>query len=713
LSPVLASNSRWPALRGEVLAAAAAIICYLNVLPNDYCYDDGPIVRLNEKVNEPGQWLSIWTTDYWSQIRDQSPNRDLLYRSITLTSFRLIRMVAGPNPLPQHLVNVLLHALVAALLVRLCRRMGLPEAISLAAGLFFAVLPIHTEVVAGVVGRADILATLGVLLALLVHRRSLVSASSLSSAGWQVAAALAAFGAMGAKENGVSVVPLVVLWDAFLTRSRQISNHGRHWWSGRTLRRLLYLLVPTALYFGLRYLALDGQLYQRPAPTKTVNVLVDAPPWQQILGVLQLWGMYWAKTLWPNVLCIDYSINSVRLATSPWEGYVLLGVLITIGLIIVAVVGWRSVAQQPSAVDPSRGRLAHTIFALLVAAIVVSYAPTANAFVLIQVFFAERIWYLPSAWVAVLIALAAAPALRIRVWRTVGIILVFAMTARCWIRNAEWRDNGTLYAAAYRDHPDAVGCLHLYGQWLVNNGAYSDGVTLLKQAIHMDLGYTDAHRTLGQAHFRAGNWLEAVRHLQIADMQVPGHPATTEALAHASRELSRHEGDQLSSLMQAADDHPDDAQAEIEVIRKLRDLGRLPEALDRFRAGEPRFSTNAFWQSEYAVTLVYLNDRDGAILLYRRAIELQPDDAQRLVELAMLLLERRQGDDLEQAWELMTHASWLTPGAPHVLICRAELLAQRGDLKSALAAYQEAIRALPLGSDQRRALEQRAKTLGR
>ena len=189
--------------------------------------------------------------------------------------------------------------------------------------------------------------------------------------------------------------------------------------------------------------------------------------------------------------------------------------------------------------------------------------------------------------------------------------------------------------------------------------------------------------------------------------------AAAAALERASRELSLHEAEQLSRLVQMAEEHPDDVQAEVEVLRKLRELGRVRETLDRLQAGESRFSASALWQSEYAVTLVYLNDRDAAIVRYRRAIELAPDDGQRMVELAMLLLERRQENDLDQAWELATRASRLARGAPFVLICRAELLAVRGDLKGAVAAYQEAIRALPPGSDQRRALEQRAKALGR
>ena len=705
--PILTPFSRPSAWRAELVVAAAAIICYINVLPNDFCYDDDPIVRFNDKVNEPGHWLTIWTTDYWSHSRDQAPNRDLLYRPVAMTSYRLVRAVTGPHPFPQHLVNILLHALVSAMLVRLCRRMDLsPHPVraktqgswlccSLAAGVLFAVLPIHSEVVAGVVGRADILATLGVLLALLAHRWSLLAASPTC---WRMAAAFAAFGAMGAKENGVSVIPLVVVWDAFQTRSRRASDGGPTWWHWSTLRRLMYLLAPAALYFGLRYYALDGHLYQRPALTKTVNVLVDAPLWQHALGVLQLWGMYWAKTFWPNLLCVNYSINSVRLATSLLDPHVVLGSLITVVLIIGAVAGWRKNAPT---------------VALLAAAIAVSYAPTANAFVLMQVFFAERIWYLPSLWAAALIVFIAAPVLRIRVWRAIGIILLLALTARCWIRNAEWRDNGTLYAAAYRDHPDAVGCLRLYGQWLVNNDKYADGVTLLKRAIDMDMGYTDAHRTLGQAHFRAGNWREAVRHLQIADMQVPGHPPTAAALEQASRELSVREGEQLSRLARTAEERSDDVEAEVAVIRIMRELGRIRGALDRFRANESRFSASALWQSEYAVTLVYLNDLDGAIVRYLQAIELGPDDPQRMVEVAMLLLERRQDNDLDQAWELATRASHLAPGAPFVLICRAELLALRGDMQGAVAAYQEAIRALPAGTDQRQALEQRARTLGR
>jgi len=124
------------------------------------------------------------------------------------------------------------------------------------------------------------------------------------------------------------------------------------------------------------------------------------------------------------------------------------------------------------------------------------------------------------------------------------------------------------------------------------------------------------------------------------------------------------------------------------------------------------FADNVTWQTEYAVTLVYLNERDQAIERYRKCLELKPDDPQRGVELAMLLLERREGNDLEEAWRLAERASALAPGAPFVLACQAELLALRGELEAAVELYRKAVEALPPQSAARRVYEQRARTLG-
>ncbi|MBU0718798.1 MAG: DUF1736 domain-containing protein [Planctomycetes bacterium] len=693
-------------LKAEVVAAFVAVFCYANTPFNDFCDDGIPIVEQNRKVNYPGQWGEIWTSDYWSDTRDATPNRDLLYRPLALSSYRLVAAVAGMQALPHLLISMLLHAVISVQVVRMCRHMGGSDAAALVAGTVFAALPIHSEVIDNVVGQADLLATFGLLLALLTHRRSMMATMRWNVAKWRIVAGLAAFAAMSAKESGISVVPVVVLLDGYWYRPWRAASRDRPWWSLRALFRLTYLLIPVAVYLALRYNALEGHLFQKPALTKTVNVLVDAPLWQHALGVVQLWGMYWTKTVWPQILCVNYSINTIRLATSVVDWQVIAGIGVTIGLVITSILAWRSGQRS---------------VAYLVVALVIVYAPTSNSWVLIQVFFAERIWYLPSVWVAVLAGLAV---LKVRwnpSWSLVAAVAVFAMVGRCWVRNAEWLNNRTLYAATYAVHHKAIGALRLQGQSLVEqaqlNGGIDhrkleEGIELLRRAIEIDLGFTDAHRSLGYAYLLAEDFESALRHLQIANMQVPGHQPTMRALEIASQRLTERHEVELDYLLEGARERPDDVAAEAAVIAKLRELARMDDALARLTASEERFAADASWQAQYAVTLVYLNERDEAIERYRKCIELAPDDEQVLVELAMLLLERRENDDLDQAGQLAQRAAQLAPEAPNVLVCRAELVALRGNLRAAVELYQRAMSKLPADSSLRRIYHERATALG-
>ncbi|MFQ5590443.1 MAG: hypothetical protein ACE5HE_04690 [Phycisphaerae bacterium] len=689
------TTSWW--LSAEVVAAVVALLCYVNTLPNDFCDDGIPIVQANPKVNEPHQRGPLWTTDYWSATKDATPNRDLLYRPVSLSSYRIVRMIAGPSAFAQLSVNVVLHALLSVLVARLCRHMKGSNAAAMVAGVLFAVLPIHTEVIANVVGRADLLATTGVLAGVLAHRRSMVAAKDWGIARWRVVAAFWAFVAMGAKENGVTVVAVIILLDKLWYQPWRAASRDRPWWSVGALARFSYLLVPSAIYAMLRLHALEGQLYQHPALTKTVNVLVDAPQWQHALGVIQLWGMYWVKTFWPRVLCVNYSINAIRLATSAVDPHVLVGLGATVALSVASVLAWRRGSRS---------------VAYLSVAILVCYAPVSNATVLLQVFFAERIWYLPSVWFAIMCGLAAGPYVRGLAGCLITALIVLALTERCWMRNAEWHDNLTLHAAAYKDHPNAVGVLRLYGQTLVRNGELARGIALLRQAVDIDLGFTDAHRSLGHAYMLAGEYPAAMHHLRIANMQAPDHPTTVKALKFVSRKLAAQNAAELRRLEEQARMNPDDVNAELALLRKLEEVGRNDEVLARLYDGEQRFGNNVDWQAQYAVTLVYRNRRDEAISRYERCLALDPANPQLTIELAELLLERREGDDVERAWLLATHAADLAPGAYYVMVCQADILAAQGKVFAAGQMYRDAIRALPPGSNVKPVLEARAKALG-
>lgn len=109
--------------------------------------------------------------DFWGTPLTDSGSHGS-YRPLCVFTFRLNYLLGGFQPWGYHLVNVLLHCLATVLVVRVARALLPPAKTSLGstiAGLTFASHPIHTEAVAGVVGRADLAACNFYLLSFLVY----------------------------------------------------------------------------------------------------------------------------------------------------------------------------------------------------------------------------------------------------------------------------------------------------------------------------------------------------------------------------------------------------------------------------------------------------------------------------------------------------------------------------------------------------------------
>lgn len=98
--------------------------------------------------------------DFWGTPLNDSGSHGS-YRPLCVLSFRFNYFLGGLQPWGYHLVNVFLHCLATILLIRVARlvlpktKSKIGEAVT---GLLFAAHPIHTEAVAGIVGRADLAA---------------------------------------------------------------------------------------------------------------------------------------------------------------------------------------------------------------------------------------------------------------------------------------------------------------------------------------------------------------------------------------------------------------------------------------------------------------------------------------------------------------------------------------------------------------------------
>lgn len=122
-----------------------------------------------------------------------------------------------------HLANIIVHTLASLLYYALIRRLALSRLAALYAALLFATHPVHVEAVTGVVGRADLLACVFFLLALLAYERGCrtTSATQWGFVGVAVGCCLAA---MLSKEQGVTALGVCVIYDIFVVGKCRLAN---------------------------------------------------------------------------------------------------------------------------------------------------------------------------------------------------------------------------------------------------------------------------------------------------------------------------------------------------------------------------------------------------------------------------------------------------------------------------------------------------------
>ena len=221
-----------------------------------------------------------------------------LFRPLTTLSylFNYAILGNGEHPAGYHWINYGLHAvnvlLVYALGLRLLGEWR--RAAWIAA--FWAVHPVLTESVTNIVGRADLLAGLGVLGGLLLY---LKSTDHTGWRRWVYLGGLSAATAVGvfSKESAVMVLPVIGLYEAVWWKQRR-QVRGLIWGS-------LAMMAPIEVMLYQR----SAVLWSAPAAIFPFydNPIVGAGFVAGRLTALQVMGKYVALLVWPARLSSDYS----------------------------------------------------------------------------------------------------------------------------------------------------------------------------------------------------------------------------------------------------------------------------------------------------------------------------------------------------------------------------------------------------------------------
>ena len=208
-------SNRWL----PVWVALAGFLLYANTLSNDYAIDDGAVIGANPYVQQGLKGLpGIFTTDMW-----HFENADLgYYRPIPLATFAIEHQFFNNNPTVSHLVNALLYALTGFLLFLLLLRIfsSYNALFAWAVALLFMAHPIHTEVVANIKSRDEILSFLNLLVSILLLLRGVTQQKTVWR--WLLPSCLFFYLALLSKESAIAGLLIIPILLCNTTSSRPV-----------------------------------------------------------------------------------------------------------------------------------------------------------------------------------------------------------------------------------------------------------------------------------------------------------------------------------------------------------------------------------------------------------------------------------------------------------------------------------------------------------
>lgn len=474
----------------------AAILPYAGTLNHPFLHDDQWAIANNPVVTGDLDFARILTTNAWGNEPEHLhiPN----YRPLSVLTLALTHAAAGLDPVPYRVTNLVLYALVAVLVLAVLLRLGARPLPATLAASWFAFHPVHVEAVLFVVNREEMLCAVFWIAAVLLaaSRSALVPAPFRKAWAPASLAALAGLTALAvlSKEGGVTipfaVAGIGLLWPGGPTRV------------GRVLPPVLASGSVVAAYLALR-VAILGHLGAGAIPWQdNPLVLVSGP--ERIAGALAVAWEAFRLLVAPVDASVDYGYDALGIP-GPGTGVRAAGGFAVAVLLVLGAV-WASRRGRP-------------LGGLGVLAVAVAWAPVSHLAFPSSILLADRLLFLPSAGMALVLAgFAAGPThrpspdrpdgtdrSRVPVTSGWGRPLAVALLA-VWTlafvpitldRAGDWRDAQTLFASSLRNRPGSTRLHNNLGLALLRDGRPVKAEAHLRRALAIDPTNAEAHNNLG------------------------------------------------------------------------------------------------------------------------------------------------------------------------------------------------------------------------
>ena len=578
------SASGWRDAAMCALVVCGAVLAYLPALRGSLLWDDNMHVTRADLRPLHGLWR------IWFDLGATQQYYPLLH-----SAFWLEHRIWGDAVLGYHLVNVLLHAASAILVVGIARRLALPGA--WLAGFAFALHPVCVESVAWISEQKSTLSGVFCLAAALTY---LHFDRSRRKSTYGAALALFLLALMSKTVTAtLPAVLLVILW----------------WQRGRIVwKRDVVPLIPwfaVAIPAGLttawvetapQFIGAQGQEYALSLPQRLL--LAGRVPW-----------FYAAKVVWPFDLMFVYPRWNID--PGVWWQY---GFLLGLAMIAVALI---VVARR------NRGPLAAFLIFIGTLFPVLGFL---NVYPFRYSYVADHFQYLATLAILIpaasgLTVLAARIRLRKMAAIALGAALAVTLGAATWRQSSDYRDYETLFRRTLAGNPGSAFVHNNLGVILMSSGREGeaagefgeavrlspkspdyrvnlglalaqmagrlpDAIAEYQTALRFDPHFSSAHLNLGLALTSIpGRLQDAIAEYRqaIAEYQnaVRGEPSLWQAhfnLGLAYGQIPGRETEAIAEYQTALRMKPDSALAHFHLGNTLHKLGRLPDAIAEYEA---------------------------------------------------------------------------------------------------------------------------------
>jgi len=408
---------------------AFSFLLYSNTINHGYVLDDDVNTRANKYVQEGIKGIpKIISKSYYHGFNGENEGA---YRPVVLIVMAIEKHFWGNDPKVGHLFNLFYYGLacilVFVLLQHIFREKG--HIIPLIITLLFIAHPIHTEVVANIKSRDEILCFLFIILTLNFLVRYIYN----NRLSHLVLSLLFYFLSLLTKEYGLTLIGVIPVMIYIL--------------SNKTTKYIAIATVPffaiAGAYFLLRYSLLDNIAFQDKMDLIN-NSLVGATTYSDRLATtISILGKYVMLLIYPHPLSFDYSYNQIPIVT--W-----IDIRPVFSLLLYIVMG----------VIAIRAMLKKDIIAFGIVFFVFTISIVSNIFVEIGATFAERFLFIPSFGFCIVLVLVIKRVLKFTPGANknksafYGIIalLLIIYSFKTYDRNKDWESNISLFTA------DVVAC---------------------------------------------------------------------------------------------------------------------------------------------------------------------------------------------------------------------------------------------------------------